>query len=296
MSAPLIRVVAAAVLLLAAGGARAQGVTHVGTIYADSAGLALKSPEGIACTANGSIVIADTGNGRILKVTLDGSAATNVAVIKVPEVVHPTRVRATKDGTLLVLDRKKRRVARIAEGKFVGWVEVPGEPTGSATVGAFAVDGAGDVFLLDIAKNVIRVIDPAGSAARKIAVPDEPGVLIVDLTAEEDGTLYAVDAVGRKVWIAERGAAALKPLSKTLKDTMSFPSYVATNKGRLYVVDQNGGGLVLLGLDGAFLGRRLSLGWNEGLVRYPAQICFDDAGQLFVADRQNNRVQSFSIQ
>jgi hypothetical protein len=292
----LIRIAAAVVLLGTAGAARAQSLTHAGTIYADSAGQKLKSPEGIACTANGTIVIADTGNGRLLTVAMAGDAVTNVSEIKLPELVQPTRVRAAKDGTLFVLDRKKRRVARIAGGKFGGWVEVPGEPSGSVAVSAFGLDGAGNVFLLDATNSVVRVVDAAGTGGRTITLPSAREALMVDITADEGGRIYAVDAIGRQVWSGESGAASLKPFSKSLKDVMSFPSYVAMNKGRLFVVDQNGSGLVLLGQDGAFIGRRLSLGWNEGLVRYPAQICFDDAGQVFVADRQNNRVQAFSLQ
>jgi DNA-binding beta-propeller fold protein YncE len=291
----LIRVWSAVLLLGVAGAARAQGMAHAGTILADSAGKGLKSPEGVACGGSGSIVVADTGNGRLLVVTTGGEAVASAEIV-VPQLAHPTRVRVGKDGTIFVLDRKARRVARVVDRKFAGWVEVPGEPTGSVTVGAFALDSAGSIFLLDVAKNVIQVIDPAGTGARKITVPQEHDALFVDISTDEAGALYAVDAVGRKIWTAESGASTLKPFSKSLKDVMSFPAYVAPHKGRLYVVDQNGAGVVMLGPDGAFLGRRLSLGWNEGLVRYPAQICFDDAGQVLVADRQNNRVQAFSAQ
>ena len=38
------------------------------------------------------------------------------------------------------------------------------------------------------------------------------------------------------------------------------------NRGTLYVVDENGGGIVILGRDGSYMGRQLSLGWNEGLL------------------------------
>lgn len=296
MSATVNRIAIAALLLGAAGSARAQAFEHAGTIYADLAGVALKGPEGVACAAGGSVVVADTGNGRLLTVSMSGKTVANVTEIKLKEVVHPTRVRVAKDGTLLVLDRKKKAVARIADGKFVGWLDVPGEPSGRAVVSAFALDGAGNVFLLDAPAGVLWAVDPTRSSARKIALPGAREALIVDVSADEGGTVQAVDALGRMVWVAPPGATALKPLSKSLKDMMSFPGYAVANKGRLYVVDQNGGGVVVLGPDGTFLGRRLSLGWNEGLVRYPGQICFNEGGQLFVADRQNNRVQAFSVE
>jgi DNA-binding beta-propeller fold protein YncE len=76
---------------------------------------------------------------------------------------------------------------------------------------------------------------------------------------------------------------------------MSFPASITATKGRFYVVDQNGSGVVVLGQDGSYLGRRLAIGWNDGLLRYPAQLCITDGGEAIVADRQNNRVQVFSM-
>ncbi len=65
--------------------------------------------------------------------------------------------------------------------------------------------------------------------------------------------------------------------------------------GRLLLVDQHGQGLVVLGLDGAFQGRFLAMGWSEGAVYYPSQLCVSDAGTAFVADRGNHRVQLFTM-
>jgi hypothetical protein len=62
------------------------------------------------------------------------------------------------------------------------------------------------------------------------------------------------------------------------------------------VVDQNGSGVVLLGRDGSFKGRKLKMGWKEGELRYPSDICLDDKGDVFIADRGNNRVQIFKVE
>jgi hypothetical protein len=50
----------------------------------------------------------------------------------------------------------------------------------------------------------------------------------------------------------------------------------------------------MLGIDGSYQGRQLSIGWSEGLVNYPGQLCVTESGATFVADRYNNRVQAFS--
>jgi len=37
------------------------------------------------------------------------------------------------------------------------------------------------------------------------------------------------------------------------------------------------------------------MGWTEGLLYYPSQMCLNDNGQAFIADRGNSRIQVFSI-
>ena len=49
-----------------------------------------------------------------------------------------------------------------------------------------------------------------------------------------------------------------------------------------------------LGVDGTFQGRELAMGWSDGAVHYPGQICVTSEGDVFVADRNNNRVQIFA--
>ncbi len=69
-----------------------------------------------------------------------------------------------------------------------------------------------------------------------------------------------------------------------------------SKKGGMDVwIDQNGDGLGVLGLDGSYQGRQLGVGWGEGLVYYPDQLCIDEVGSAFLADRYNNRVQIFGM-
>jgi len=37
------------------------------------------------------------------------------------------------------------------------------------------------------------------------------------------------------------------------------------------------------------------MGWNEGLLNAPSQMCINGKGQAFIADRGNSRVQVFSL-
>jgi hypothetical protein len=119
--------------------------------------------------------------------------------------------------------------------------------------------------------------------------------MVTDVAVDAGGTVYALDPVGRTLWGAEKGSAELKPLNRTLGDHMSFGTYLLPLRGKLVVVDQNGSGLAVLGPDGSFLGRQLAIGWSDGLVNYPAQLCVNKAGVAFLTDRFNNRVQLFAV-
>jgi hypothetical protein len=105
-----------------------------------------------------------------------------------------------------------------------------------------------------------------------------------------------VDSIKALVAVAGKDGKTFSPLTKNLREYLSFPTSIAAdNRGVLYLVDAHGSGIVMLGQDGAFLGRQLAMGWNEGLLYYPSQICLNEKGEIFIADRGNSRVQVFSI-
>jgi len=98
------------------------------------------------------------------------------------------------------------------------------------------------------------------------------------------------------IFSAAKDAKVFSPLSASLEEYMNFPvSMDVDSRGIMYLSDQNGSGVVIVGADGAFQGRSVVFGWKEGLVRYPSQICVSDRDQLFIADRENSRVQIFTL-
>ena len=285
-------------LLLAAGAARAQvpAFVHAATVYEDEKNKPLRTPEGVACADGGTVVVADTGNGRLLRLAYRNGQLSGGAEQRVAELPYPVRVQLDKKGNALVLDRKVRKIGRVdPSGKFLGWLEVKGIPApGDVVPGAFKVDGNDNVYLLDVAAGKVLVVDPTGAVTRQLDVPKRPA-FVTDIAVDSGGTVYALDAAGGQVWSAPRSATTFTVLAKGLRDWMSFPGYVATTRGRLFIVDQNGGGLVVLGNDGSYQGRQLGIGWSDGFVYYPAQLCIDEQGEAFLADRYNNRLQVFTL-
>ena len=289
-----------AILALAAlagpGIARPASMKHELSIYQDEKEVWLKLPEGVACSDKGALVVADTGNGRLLLYTYREGKLAGGSEVKLAEVPYPVRVQIDGKGNVLVLDRRSRRIVQVdAAGKFAGAIEWKGV-TGASAVSpiAFKVDASDNLYVLDVAARRVLVAEPSGKVIREIALP-RGETEFTDVAVDGAGRILAVDSVGSRVWAVDRGAKEFKPLGVGLKDRVSFPTYLVEDHGKMYLVDHNGNGIALLGADGEFLGRELEMGWTNGKVYYPSQMCVNADGLAFVADRNNNRVQVFSL-
>lgn len=276
---------------LAAGG---RAITHERSIYLDAADVPLRAPEGVACDERGTVVVADTGNARLVLYTWKDGALDGGTAVKLPQLQHPVRVQIDGKGFVLALDRRTRRVVKVdAQGSPAGFLE----PKGAAapvTVTAFKLDAADNAYLLDGAGGRVVVLAPDGRVSRELPLP-KGAAAVTDVAVDAGGKIYVVDAVSATVYAADPGAKAFAPLATAQKEMLGFPGYLAVDHGRLWVVDQNGGALVRLGVDGAFQARELALGWSDGTLRYPAQLCLTSAGDVIVADRANDRVQIFAL-
>jgi sugar lactone lactonase YvrE len=292
------RTAAALAALLAAGAARAQtfALKPEVAVYQDAKEAPLRAPEGVACREDGAVVVADTGNGRLLRLTWKDGVLSTATELKIAQVTAPADVQLDASGAgFLVLDRKEKRIARVdGAGAHAGWLDPKGLTKGSVVPAGFAAGSDGTVAILDAAGGVVLVLDADGTVRRKLPLPREGGAVFTAVALGATGTVYVVDAVAARVWSAPKDAQVLKPFTEPLKGYMNFPGHLVATPRGLVVVDQNGSGLVLIGQDGSYLGRQLSMGWSAGFVYYPSQICVTAAGDVFVADRGNHRVQVFT--
>jgi DNA-binding beta-propeller fold protein YncE len=276
-------------------GAETLKLRYLTTVSADEKEGQLKFPEGVACNDKAVLIVADTGNGRLVRYSFQDKVLKGGTEIKLPQLVYPVRVQLNAKGDMYVLDGKQRKIVRLnPEGAFVGYLEPQGM-TGPANfvVTSFKIDSADNLYLGDISQGRVVVLDPAGKFVKQIDFPKDYG-FISDLAVTPGGDILLLDSVNAVVFAAKKDAAAFTPLSKSMHEYMNFPTYItAGTRGELYLVDQDGGALIVMGLDGSFLGRQLGLGWKTGLLYYPSQICITKNGEFIIADRNNSRVQIF---
>ncbi len=288
--------IVAVLAALPARAADALKFRHEKTLYADDKENALLAPEGVACGAGSRVVVADTGNARLLSFSFQDGMFTAQGDYRTPQVASPTVVHLNSKGELFVLDGKNRRILHLgADGGSPAVVEPKGIPDASAVVPrSFAIDNRDNLYLLDINGERVLVLGPDGTVVRQVPFPAGYGFLS-DVAVDPGGTILLIDTVRRKVYAAATGAAEFKALTGNLDDQMLFPTDLATDrKGMLYITDQHAGDIVILDPTGAVAGRQFASGWKDGLLRFPAQACVLESGELVVADRENNRVQVFA--
>ena len=282
---------------MASSGDEALKFRHVTSIYSDDQELSLKQPEGVACNDNSHLIVADTGNGRLLRFIVNGKNIKQGQEIKLPQLSYPVMTQMTSNGEILVLDGRQRRIIRITTaGKFSGFIDTQGlSPTATSGPKSFDIDKNDSMYILDILSGRVIVQNAQGQYLKYIQFPREYG-FISDLTVDDRGTVYLIDSVNARVFSAGKSASGFAALTQNLNEYMRFPTRITTDKrGRIYLVDRNGGRVIILGQDGSYIGRLSALGWKEGLLNYPAQICLNDRGEIFVADTNNSRIQIFTI-
>jgi hypothetical protein len=296
-SVKIILMIGAVLLPMKSFSAETVKFRYLQSVYFDEKGGGLKQPEGVACNEKSLLVVGDTGNDRLVKYTFQDKSLKSGSEIKIPQLTNPIRVQINSKGEIFVLDGKKRRIIRLnPDGTFKGYVDAEGIPSPSTFVPrSFKIDRNNNIYILDIFTGRVLVLNSEGKYQKQIPFPKDYG-FFSDLSVDLKGTLVLVDCVKAMLFSAAKDSNNFSPLTKNLREYLNFPTSITTdNRGTIFVVDENGSGIVILGQDGSFQGRQLNMGWNEGLLYFPSQMCVNDNGEVFIADRSNSRVQIFTL-
>ncbi len=276
----------------------AEKFRYMTSVYTDDKGLGLKQPEGVACSGESQFIVADSGNGRLLRYSIkEGAIELGTVEIKVDKLSYPIKTEINSRGEIYILDRKQRSIVRLSPaGEFRGFLQPVGLPSPTSYVPrSFTFDRIDNIYILDILSERVLVLDTEGRYVRQIKFPQEYS-FFSDLAVDFRGTVLLIDGVDGKVFSAAKNSTSFTPLTSSLKEYVRFPASLTTDeRGRIYLVDRNGGSIVILGQDGSFLSRQSGMGWKEGSLNYPAQMCINKKGEIFVADTNNSRVQIFRM-
>lgn len=280
--------------LTAAGTAR---LGYLASVYADEKQVGLHLPEGVACGAGGVVVVGDTGNDRLVRFTYRDRTLGPVSAIKIPQLTAPSRVQLTSKGDIYALDSRQRRIVHLdSNGQFKAALAFDGVPAPATIVPkSFAIDAADNLYVLDEFSARVLVVDAQGKFQRALALPAGIG-FATDVAIDFEGNLLLLDSVNRRIFSAAKGAAAFEQLDGSLAASVAtMPTSITASRGILFVAEGSGSTIDVFGRDGKFLTRTLTMGWNEGQLNHPSQLCVDAKDEVFIADRDNSRVQVFQL-
>lgn len=281
--------------LVVPANAKSLRLRYLSSVYIDGQGKSLQMPQGVACR-NGTFVIADSKNHRLLRYSFQNKTIEFVSETTLSK-SYPLIVDINSKGDTYVLDGKTRGILHVdSGGQFIEYLALKNIPSAdSITVKSFTFDNQDNMFILDILSNRVIVLGKDSKYLKQIPLPKKIG-FASDLAVNSKGDVLLLDSIEAKVYTVAKDKNKFQPLTKSLTEFMNFPTHLTTDeKGFIYLVDQYGSGIILVGLDGSFMGRQAGMGWKESLLNYPSQICINEERDLFIADRNNNRLQIFSV-
>jgi DNA-binding beta-propeller fold protein YncE len=163
------------------------------------------------------------------------------------------------------------------------------EPTGIAV----SEDG-NRIYVSDIMQRAVYIFDFGNKSFFKIDSINAPGAVALD--AQEN--LYVVETLDKKIAVYGRDRNQIKEITDP---SVERPVGIAIDKqrGRIYLVDTGTAKTTnftvkIFDLDGKLIGHiGNGQGVKPGQFIYPTYACVDSAGNVYVSDSFNGRVQKF---
>ncbi|TAK33737.1 MAG: hypothetical protein EPO21_11995 [Chloroflexota bacterium] len=268
------------------------------------------SPSAVAVDTAGNVYVADTGNQRIQKFTSSGAFITEWGSQGSgdDQFSSPSAIAVDSTGNVYVADSANHRIQKFtSSGGFIAKWGSPGTGDGrlNSPVGV-AVDSLGYVYVTDSYSGNVQVFTSTGTFVRKWDSWDGGSSVL----AWPNG--IAVDSSGN-VYVADLGNFAVEKFTSTGTYLATLGYYgsgsgqflwasgvAVDSAGNLHVADTGNDRVQKFNSSGAYVTKWGSTGGPmvgssaDGQFASPSAIALDSAGNVYVADSGNNRIQKFT--
>ncbi len=287
------------------------------------------SPQGLAYTAAGELLVADTGSSTIRKIALSTGMVTTLAGLAgnsggtdatgaSARFSYPSGLCADSSGNVYVSESSPCRLRKVTASGVVttlaGQTDSRGSADGTGTAARFnqpqgtAVDSSGNVFVVDSGNHTVRKISPAGVVTTFAGIV---GIGFVDDTGPAARFQMPQGiATGRSgtVYVSDTGNGALRMISAdgtttTLATQLFFPyGLVVDESDNVLVAELSAQTISRVTSDGVvstWAGARMVSGSADGVgaeARFfqPHDVTRDGAGNLYVADEINRTLRKIT--
>jgi len=238
-------------------------------------------PNALALDRDGTLLVTDSRNHRLRRVTAAGTASTVAGEADGKPFLYPSGVAVGPDGAVYVADTGNGRICRLLGGRASRFAGGDGSLPAPATL-AFGADGA--LWVRDAADAGIRRVDAAGGVSRPPAAPPEVHALLGGAAAT--GPLAAWDDARSEPQTTEfvpgRRSAAVGEGSLP-------PIYADVEFGGIFMQPAGQPPLLLAGRRPPVAGGVPSDGGgNRAGFGVPAAVVAAPGGVLYVAEYEGN--------
>lgn len=275
------------------------------------------TPSGLAVAADNRFFLTEEFGNRLIAVSATGvplwtvgAAGVNVDLEGNDRLHRPTDVALAPNGNLYVADAGNSRVQVFsASGGYVttiGSGEGQGSNQFSWPNGVFVAPN-GALYVADSENQRVQIFNSAGAYQATIGVTGEAGADNQhfdnprDVAVDSRGMIYVADAYNHRVQVFDAGYTYVRTLGVTGEGGDDFahfsgPSKLAIdNSDRVYVASQWNHYVYVFDKDGGFLTRIGRYGSLTSQFLNPHGLAVNPAGELYVADFDNHRVQKFAL-
>jgi sugar lactone lactonase YvrE len=254
-------------------------------------------------TANGLLYVADSGNDRIQRFTVQGTQAS--VILPPGELAHPKGL-AVRGTRLYIADDQRHRVlvtdtgGRILRSIGGGSGSAPGQLNFPYGV---ALDAQGRVFVADnLNHRIVRFSNASSNYVYKGrwgSYGRGPGQLafVRGIATDRSGNIYVANTGNDRIDVFDRSGQLLRSFGTSGRAEGQFntPSGVATDSnGIRAVTDAVNGRVILLAPDGTVISSWGSPNPGPTILPRPVAIAFDAPGNAYVVDQRRAVVVVFS--
>jgi DNA-binding beta-propeller fold protein YncE len=231
----------------------------------------------------------EPGKPAVYAVTaLDSSFVETAFSAELPVVRAPKSVDELGAAGLKWQLRRTRLIAMVTSG------DQPFSRPADVAVGPVS----GDVYVADSGRNRIFVFNARGGFQRTIGAGGGGASAfqrVIGLGVDRDETVYAVDAGRGDIFAfgSQGGEGRRLPIAARTGRVRGLADCAVGANGKLFVVDNSNDEVLHSGRSGA-VGAFGASGFRPGELAAPTFCATDDAGNFYVADTLNARVQIFS--
>jgi YD repeat-containing protein len=264
----------------------------------------LKKAWGLARDSSGNVWVADAGNNRIEEFNSSGSFVRTAGTSGSGLLSKPEAVAVDSSNNVWVTDTGNNRVVEFkSNGEYVKAFGSLGSGNGQfKTPWGIAIDGAGHVWVSDSSNVRIEEFTSEGAWMRNVGKQGTeegylswPGQLTIDSSnnvwVTDPGNNRITEYSNEGVYIRQFGTAG----TGNGQFTHPGPWGIGIDgAGHVWASDTNNNRVEVFSSTGAFIGQFGQHGSAPGQFSEPGMLAITAAGEVFVADMENNRISKWS--